>query len=223
MITNGAAGKKAEHMVEWNSMLYAVVADAIWRFDISGTAPGTGTDMTPARGLVNIRQLTIVNGQLFFLAERANTPGQQYLFRNNGTPGDLTEIKATLYSPNEYPTDNKCLAALAGGVVFAVVEDDGDLEPWYSDGTPAGTRRLVDRQRTPAGVWSGRAHSVNDRLFYNVQVNSGLRTLYAGDANPASLTILPSNNPGSHVLKYGDALYLRRRFNERIVNPNAVA
>jgi ELWxxDGT repeat protein len=118
----------------------------LWRSD--GTASGTtlvadlNAGQSPGQQLWALRDLTNVNGRLFFLAGPTSAPSAAHgnqLWESDGTPSG-THLVANLDSDglNDYYDSFVAL----GNTLFFAENDQQKSELWRSDGTAAGTAVL---------------------------------------------------------------------------------
>jgi len=133
--------------------VYVVGGDAfgaaLWRSD--GTPAGTVRVKAVPAG-----ELTVAGDTLFFI-------GEEGLWTSDGTTAGTNLLKP-LTSPG-----GLTLAPFGDGVVFGNWEVPEGAEPWYSDGTADGTRRLADlnpstRNSTPFLQRTAYPVSVNGRV-----------------------------------------------------------
>jgi ELWxxDGT repeat protein len=123
----------------------------LWSTD--GTPGGTALlkDVNPGSGNGWVHGLTAAGAQAFFFATDATT-GQE-LWRTDGTSAGTLQVKDINPGSGNgiSPFVRPIIKAFNGGaLVFA---DDGthSLQPWVTDGTPAGTRMAQDLQTTAGG------------------------------------------------------------------------
>ena len=138
-------------------------SDGLELWSTDGTPAGTAqaVDLTPGPDGTNFGALTAVNGRLFF--ERLDlsiTSGYvDYLgsiWVTDGTPAGTIKLKDVSFRtfPSQVGQDTEYLPMLPlepeGRVVFLASGVWQGEEPWVSDGTPAGTRPLVEIAPGPA-------------------------------------------------------------------------
>jgi ELWxxDGT repeat protein len=129
----------------------AAAATELWSTD--GTPGGTALlkDVNPGAGNGWVHGLTASGAQAFFFASDATT-GQE-LWRTDGTAAGTVQVKDIQPGSGSgiSPFVRPIIRAFNGGaLVFA---DDGmhSLQPWVTDGTPAGTRMAQDLQAAAGG------------------------------------------------------------------------
>ena len=155
----------------------------LWRSD--GTAAGTTlvTDIAPGpyNGCWPIGFSARAGNFLTFYADD-RVHGVE-LWRTDGTEAGTSLLRDI----NPGPGDSTPLPGLGSGVtlpngdlLFDAMDEGGDVEPWITDGTEAGTRRLADLNTSRAVV-------VGRQLFYNNSFFDG----YNPAANAADDAALP--------------------------------
>ncbi|MFP2903622.1 ELWxxDGT repeat protein [Pyxidicoccus sp. 3LFB2] len=131
----------------------------LWRSD--GTQAGTWlVKQLPAeQGNFNPANLTVLNGVLLFQAY--DPEGGTELWRSDGTLEGTRRVRDIHPGPVGGVANQPMLVLKQEGlVVFAASDGTSGMEPWISDGTEAGTRRLGDL--APG------AYSSTPRLFTRV-------------------------------------------------------
>ena len=162
----------SSELVAYNDEVFFSVDDGVvdrelWKSN--GTAAGTvlvkdiHQGGVTAKGIVsgsNPQYLTAANGLLFFVA--TDSDNDRELWRSDGTeagtervkninPGDSAEIFALYKLDN--PED--IFHLFKKGVVFGADDGTNGIEPWFSDGSEAGTILLGDFN-VGGSSWSGR-------------------------------------------------------------------
>ncbi|HWM92065.1 MAG TPA: hypothetical protein VN493_14975 [Thermoanaerobaculia bacterium] len=125
----------------------------LWRSD--GTEAGTSRVLElPASRLLGYAAA----GRRFFLAVGDASLQDKELWVAEGGTGETVQVLDTA-APGELK-----LLAFGDGALFALSEAGHGLEPWLSDGTPGGTRRIADICPGPCdsspvllGIYAGRA------------------------------------------------------------------
>ena len=162
-----------------------------WRTD--GTAAGT----------VKFRERSVemldVNGTLFFVEGSAGTPPVQLvaeLWKTDGTPAGAAKLRTFHVNHNSAFRRPGGMANIGGMLFFSAVDDQSgpgaDPVLWRSDGTAAGTIRLVDREpRYPGEVteFNGRA------VFAGYQEATG-QEIWASDGTPEGTVLIAETAPG---------------------------
>lgn len=166
----------------------------LWSSD--GTSAGTGPFPVP---VTNPQGLTVSNGLLYFAGTTA-AEGTE-LWRTDGTaagtlllrdvdPGPASGVAATFGA-------DRAIEAAAGGVLFAAGTGAAGSEPWWSDGTPAGTRPLPEISPGPASSAPAAMRRVGARVYFAATDPVHGREPWAIDA-PASVSV------GGAVVDEGD-------------------
>ncbi|MBZ4416100.1 ELWxxDGT repeat protein [Myxococcus sp. RHSTA-1-4] len=142
----------------------------------------------------SIFRLSVVGDRVFFLVDL--TDGRPALYTSDGTPGTATLLFAwgRVSTPRHF-------TSYAGRLYFAAEENIGDpdgrgVELWVSDGTPAGTGRLVDI--FPGEENSGpRELNVFEGLLY-FTADDGVhgRELWVSDGTAAGTRLARDIRPG---------------------------
>jgi ELWxxDGT repeat protein len=121
----------------------------VWRSD--GTEAGTARVLELSSRL---RRYQAAGRHLFFVTRDA---GGQEMWAIDGAEGEAIRVLET-------ETFSDLLLLPVGDHVAFPLEDDHGMEPWWSDGTPHGTRRIADICPGPcssfqrfAGTYGGRA------------------------------------------------------------------
>jgi ELWxxDGT repeat protein len=163
----------------------------LWRTD--GTAEGTWR-VSPLPG---VDDLYAFRGSLYFTADL--DPDGRGLFRMslpNGTPVLLAVVNPTAsYSSFGYSPAQ--LTPVGNRLLFAARDEKG-VEPWVTDGTPAGTHRLADLQTGPDGSYPDGFVSAGDRAFFTADDGSHGRELWESDGTPEGTRMLIDLDPGGY-------------------------
>lgn len=140
-----------ERLVEGNALAAPVVVGdlvtlfsstgdrvRVWRSD--GTVAGTRAIGDTTGGTRGVSQTAVVGQRVLFLT---TSGGLSELRLFSVDPVDETLALLAQVAPNGFYVANS-LHALGNRALFASASGDAGLEPWVSDGTPDGTRRLAD-------------------------------------------------------------------------------
>ncbi|HEY2711243.1 MAG TPA: ELWxxDGT repeat protein [Chthoniobacterales bacterium] len=161
-INSGTNGSDASGFVLLNDVAYFRADDGVhgyelWRSD--GTTEGTQlvVDLNP--GLFNgfPDSLTSLNGALFFNGFDTSDFIGSKVWKSDGTATGTILLADTFpglagggtFGP---PLPGTFAALDASTILFAALDPQGGLEPWKSDGTAAGTNRIIDLH--PGPEWS---------------------------------------------------------------------
>jgi ELWxxDGT repeat protein len=132
----------------FNGQLYFAADDGIsgrelWRSD--GTLNGTQLvgDLNPGSGASDPLDGFVAAGRLYFFAKDAS--GSYYLWQSDGTAQGTSSL-AQLSPPSLLNPGQTCGPGVALGttVYFAAADGPTGLELWRTDGTAAGTTRVLD-------------------------------------------------------------------------------
>jgi ELWxxDGT repeat protein len=141
-----------------------------------GTAAGTAQ----VGGPTNVRYLTSFNGKVFFAG--ADQTGQSQLFASDGTAAGTAVVKMINPTGGSNPAAKRNspesrFAVLDGAMYFGAFDDSAHgLQLWRTDGTAAGTTKVLDINPDGFGTSSYRGNSgskiddveaINGRLFFS--------------------------------------------------------
>jgi ELWxxDGT repeat protein len=123
----------------------AAEGEELWKTD--GTAAGTTLvkDATPLALSSHPSGLTPVGSALYFTTRGG---GGAALWKSDGTEAGTVELSVIDSSTSLYAQGPTFLTALGDSLIFRAAVDTNDRELWISDGTPAGTRVLLERPGT---------------------------------------------------------------------------
>ena len=175
-----------------------------------GTESGTRSIITGSSE-ARIVEGVSSGGQYFFVTRREVSNGNVTLtlWRSDGTDGGTI----TLYQQTTPPYDME-LTPFAGGVLFAGYDVSTDLAPWFSDGTPAGTKLVRDLNPGAA-----RLIPIHHAVGSTAWIGSG-NTLWRSDGTAAGTVQIGSlAEPGAviqHFANLGSTILLTT------VSPNAL-
>jgi trimeric autotransporter adhesin len=132
----GSVGSGPDELLSFNSDIYFIAGSGatygLWRSN--GAAAGTTAIVTQT---ARIRELTSVGTVLFFITyDNASTANA--LFRHDTTTANTVLMKSQLNILD------RSLVSFSNGVIFYAATPEAGAEPWFSDGTTAGTRQLMD-------------------------------------------------------------------------------
>ncbi|QRN98117.1 hypothetical protein JRI60_03310 [Archangium violaceum] len=179
-INPGGSGSEATDLVELAGTLFFIAHDGVhgrelWRSD--GTAEGTVlvADISPGpdSGFAidfsdTTRLLNVIGDELYFTASDG-VHGNE-LWKSDGTAGGTTLFRDLTPGSASSPLVGVPLVPVGkhGAFAFAFASPQGvdGMEPWMSDGTPEGTRRLVDLARGPMSSSPSQLTVSGSRLFF---------------------------------------------------------
>jgi ELWxxDGT repeat protein len=182
-------------MLAFNNAFYfygagGVDGAGLWKSD--GTAEGTV--LVKLLDPYAPTELTGVGGTLFFTATAsyAEEPTRDVeLWKSDGTEAGTVRVQDTVprFAPDGtmVPLD---LTASGGRVFFVAADASGDVEPWVSNGTPAGTIRLKDANQRPASSVFGEMLAVGDTLYFEAYAGDGTGGLWKSDGTGAGTRLL---------------------------------
>ncbi len=163
----------------------------LWRTD--GTPEGTRRAST----LLGVDDLYVFGGALYLTAFLPPDGDGRGLFRMALPGGSPVQI-ATVVPPGP-PFDVGYPAALfspAGDRLLFVATDSRGVEPWVTDGTPAGTHQVLDIQPGPGSSSPDGLVSAGDRVFFGADDGTHGRELWESDGTPEGTRMVADLAPG---------------------------
>jgi ELWxxDGT repeat protein len=155
-----------------------------------GTAAGTSVvQLSPDGSVYDVQDLTLFHGALYFTAE---TSSGRALFRSDGTTGGTAEVRRFRY--RSYG-DTNSLTVFQDRLFFAADDGEHGMEPWTSDGTPAGTVLLKDIQPGPAGSHPDGFTPAGDRLYFAAGESVHGRELWKTDGTAGGTELAQDLSP----------------------------
>jgi ELWxxDGT repeat protein len=190
-------------------------SDELWKSD--GTAAGT-TMLTNGPG--HIRDLTAVNGQLFFVGDTTvhgyNTP---QLWVSDGTASGTRQINLQqLVNNYAFNLDPRYLTDVNGTLFFSGhdynVWPSGDRALWKSDGTDGGTVQVAEVDQKTGGYRGffdmyGLANINGTLFFLDNAGNVGVQLWESDGTSDGTLVVhgFPGEEPSSPVSVGGKAFF----------------
>ena len=147
-----------------------VAGGALWRADAAGV-----TRVVQPAGRRVIGRLTPAGDALFLLAEEEAT-GAWELWRSDGSAGGTQLVKGGLGWADQL--EATAWAEAGGHLLLTACDAAAGCEPWWSDGTPAGTIPLSDLRPGPASSAVATAFAARGRLFFVGAPSAQQRALY---------------------------------------------
>jgi ELWxxDGT repeat protein len=167
----------------------------LWKSN--GTSPGTVLikDIRPGALSSNLRELTNVNGTLFFAAD--NGVSGRELWKSNGAAAGTVIIKDI--NPGGGLSDPKYLTNVNGKVFFAANNGSNGVELWVSNGLGAGTVLVKNITSDTGGAQRSYPKfliNVSGTLFF--QADNGLvgKELWKSDGTNAGTSLIKDILPG---------------------------
>jgi ELWxxDGT repeat protein len=164
----------------------------IWKTD--GTVAGTERVSAELFGGILARS----RDRVLFVVQAAAGRGPLV---TDGTPGATYLIPPPPGGFATEPAFQDAAASFADG--FAIALNLGGA--WWTDGTPTGTKRLVD-----AALYCSSATAAGGRLFLNCTLPTGFRLLVSDGTYSGTETILELPLPGLSLLPAGDQVFVMR-------------
>lgn len=141
----------------------------------------TATDLADSAGFDDWGDFGAAGGR-FFLSADLGAGADEELYVSDGTAAGTSLVKDINPIQSSYPGD---FAAFGDNIVFAADDGSGD-EPWFSDGTPAGTYRLADTVPGPADGDPRDFTVVGDLLYFIVDDDQ----LWQSDGTPGGTSVV---------------------------------
>jgi ELWxxDGT repeat protein len=179
----------------------------LWKSD--GTPEGTLQlkDLLPGAGSSNPQSFTVMDGRLYFWANRASSgSGTAELWTSDGTEAGTQKL-ASLADVGRFGSDPPYLVPCDGRLYFTA---RSSRELWWSNGTSSGTYRLKDFW--PAEIRNLTA--VGSTLYFSVNSYELGQTLWKTDGTASGtvqvrqLGTYNSSTSPHHFTGVGETLYL---------------
>jgi ELWxxDGT repeat protein len=183
-------------MAELGGILYfagGTSGGSLWRTD--GTPAGTFEVTQGGIAFANPSDLVVAGDALYFFASSPQPAGYRRLWRSDGNAAGPQALHDFLPA-GPGSSEAGGLTPFAGGVAF--FGDDGSLgvEPWFSDGTPGGTRLILDVNPGPGGSNPSNLVAVDGRLFFAADDGVHGSELWESDGTAAGTRMVQDINPG---------------------------
>jgi ELWxxDGT repeat protein len=167
----------------------------LWRSD--GTAEGTQLvkDIYPGTSGSNPRNLTNVNGTLFFAAN--NGVNGIEIWKSNGTATGTVIVKDILRVSGS--SNPQSLVALNGKLYFRANDGVNGYELWRSDGTDAGTTLVVNiNPLSKASSFPDQITVVNGLLYFIATDGTNGKQLWTSTGVTGNATLVKMIRPGAN-------------------------
>ena len=169
--------------------------EGLWISD--GTEAGTTRihEFTSQEGMVE--EFVVVGDTLYFAASTES--GSREIWKTDGTSAGTIPV-VTVIADSDHAALNAIgeMVSFGGGILFAADDGVSGREPWYSDGTPEGTRRIADLNPASGAGSNPFAFTVVDGVgyFYADDGTYGWE-LWRTDGTAAGTSLVRDINPGS--------------------------
>lgn len=162
----------------------------LWASD--GTSPGTRRvrDIVPGPEGPFVKSLVASGARVFFLASTGEDESQELWVSDGTEPGTLV-IGAI---DGDWPERIE-LVPLADGVLFARGDAASGREPWWSDGTPGGTR-LLEIAEGPAASNPRELVRIGEIVFFTANDGVHGRELWKSDGTTEGTMLVRDIAPG---------------------------
>lgn len=159
--------------------------DSLWVTD--GTPEGTEKLFDPTAGQDLTQNLVSAGEQLYFTAGPSAA-----LWSTDGTEEGTAPVELTPGSPIHVGP----MGAYAGQLLFSRATDSSGAEPWYSDGTPAGTGLLKEIALATLSSNPSGFTEAGGELFFSANDFINGRELWRSDGTPENTVLAGDINPG---------------------------
>ncbi len=177
-----------QNLIDIGGTLYFTYIKELWKSDGSESGTVMVKDIEPGGEVGNIRQLTNVNGVLYFSAFNSSSGSE--LWKSDGTESGTFMVKdIRAGSSGSYPYN---LTNLNGTLYFQAYDSAGGNELWKSDGTETGTVMALDLVPGPFGSVPQNLLAVDDSLYFTattVSFGSELWKLAPYDGNSTDIAL----------------------------------
>src|SRR5665213_1715541 len=219
--TLGAIGSVPYDLTAYKGELYFSAADdthgdELWKSD--GTAAGTVIvdDINPGFADSFPRSLTVCGGTLYFTADDGKHGNE--LWKTDGTTAGtvmVKDINPSLSSGRDGTGSTPQFLTDSNGTLFFSANDGSyGLGVWKSDGTTAGTQRLVSVGGSNTGINFLPQTTLGGRFLFIADDYTHGQEVWASDGTPAGTTMLRdiwpgpnSSNPHNFVNVGGKVLF----------------
>ena len=165
----------------------------LWKSD--GTHAGTVRvkDIIPGRENSFPRNLTNVNGTLYFTA--FDGTGDEELWRSDGTDAGTVRVKDIV--PGADSSSPRELTDVNGTLFFTADDGAHSRELWRSDGTAAGTVMIKDADAGVLGSFPLDLVNVNGTLFFHADAGADGRELWKSDGTAGGTVLVKDIRAGA--------------------------
>lgn len=172
------------------------VGPSLWTSD--GTAAGTrlihAPTSVPASEGLPVRSLTAVGDKLFFVATGVNGTGTPVGFELWASDGVTTWLVRDIL-PGSASSKPEALVAVGGTLYFRGNDGGTGAELWRSDGTQAGTRRVIDLVPGASGSGPEQLTDIHGVLYFTANAGSRGRELWRSDGTDVGTQWAQDINP----------------------------
>ncbi|MCP3100240.1 hypothetical protein LZ198_15325 [Myxococcus sp. K15C18031901] len=209
------ADARVTQLASTGSQLFFTAGDApagneLWVTD--GTREGTRrvADLTPGPASSNLTGLTVLGDSLVFFRQIPAAPPEvahTELWRSDGsTAGTQRVVPLVPGGAVEWRT-----VRVGGGLLFFVVDTDGSVQAWRTDGTLTGTRVVASFPSEDGGYVPMEMGEAGDMAFFSMFDAEGTTSIWGTDGSSdgtRNLFTLPADGRQPRLLTaVGDKLY----------------
>jgi ELWxxDGT repeat protein len=205
-ITPGTAGTDIAWLTDVSGTLFFRADDGVhghelWRSD--GTPAGTTiiSDIVPGPGSPSILNLTPAGARVFFIADDGERGLELWI--SDGTPTGTHRVADIWPGALDFGSDLTAVPDPSSPTGYALYfrANDGEhgAELWRSDGTPEGTRLVVDRVPGPYGSFPQSVTQVrpDGRIVFAAATDLTGAELWQSDGTPEGTAMVQDIAPGS--------------------------
>jgi ELWxxDGT repeat protein len=203
-ISSGSASALPRYLTLFNNEMYfsartSQFSEELWK--TNGTAAGTiqVADINPGFQGSSPESFKEFNGSLYFIANVFQTTGRE-LYRTNGTTTTIVkDINVGVEDSFDQGTNAHKLIVLNSKLYFLARENSNGYDLWRTDGTTAGTQKMVDLDSFGLGT-SEYFFESNGELFFVMDDNNESTIgseLYKYNETTNTVTLVKDINSGN--------------------------
>jgi ELWxxDGT repeat protein len=183
----------------------------LWRFS---TAAGDATILHHFPGSsYNHNPTTAVIGTTMLFSWKQDAQHPDQIWKTDGTAAGTVLVKEFPLIPSSLVTTLEGMVSLGSRVVFTINDGAHGTEPWVSDGTPEGTKLLLDIRAGASGSTAGALTVVDGTAYFSADDGVHGQELWQTDGTPEGTQLVADIEPGAAgsspypLTKAGDLLY----------------
>ena len=121
-----------------------------------------------------------------------------FIFLTSYLSAQRAYLVKDINTKSTYGSDVENLIEFNGNLIFSAENDEYGDELWISDGTPEGTRLLVDIDAGSSGSSPRYLTILDDKLYFRADDNATGQELWVTDGTPEGTQRITDINPGSN-------------------------
>ena len=169
------------------------LGEELWIANDTGTQVSLVKDMNPGTGSSSITSMVGFAGHVYFTN---NFAGNTQLWKSDGTTPNTNELVET----NAYNSHIGALAAGENGIYFNALRTDVGVEPWLSDGSPAGTQLMADIDLSNPGSDIRSIKRINGGAIFSAEdPQGGGNSLWITDGSDAGTNLISRFTSSSYA------------------------